>query len=126
MTLVNVLEFISLNTNHKCFSDFMSFKALLRGNSIEKILALQSDWRGEYEQLNSLFSKIGIVHLVSCPHVHQQNGVAGRKHRHIVEVGLSLLAQSSMPLKYWDQAFLTATYLINRTPSKVIGNSTPL
>jgi hypothetical protein len=58
--------------------------------------------------------------------VHQQNGVAGRKHRHIVEVGLSLLAQSSMPLKYWDQAFLTATYLINRTPSKVIGNSTPL
>ena len=31
-----------------------------------------------------------------------------------------------MPLQYWDEAFITATYLINRLPSKVIGNSTPL
>lgn len=63
---------------------------------------------------------------MSCPHAHQQNGAAERKHRHIVEVGLSLLAQSSMPLKYWDQAFLATTYLINRTPSRVINHETPL
>jgi hypothetical protein len=31
-----------------------------------------------------------------------------------------------MPLKYWDEAFLAATYIINRLPSKVIGLSTPL
>lgn len=31
-----------------------------------------------------------------------------------------------MPLKYWDEAFITATYLINHPPSRVIGNSTPL
>ena len=31
-----------------------------------------------------------------------------------------------MPLKYWDEAFIVATYLINRLPSKVIGNTTPL
>lgn len=30
-----------------------------------------------------------------------------------------------MPLKIWDEAFLTATYLINRLPSKVIDNETP-
>jgi histone deacetylase 1/2 len=51
--------------------------------------------------------------MVSCPHAHQQNGAAERKHRHIVEVGLSLLAHASMPLKFWDEAFLAATYLIN-------------
>ena len=62
----------------------------------------------------------------ACPHAHQQNGSAERKHRHIVEVGLSLLAHASTPLKYWDEPFITATYLINRLPSKVIGNSTPL
>ncbi|WVZ94202.1 hypothetical protein U9M48_040123, partial [Paspalum notatum var. saurae] len=31
-----------------------------------------------------------------------------------------------MPLKFSDEAFLTATYLINRVPSPVIGYSTPI
>jgi hypothetical protein len=67
-------------------------------------------------------------HLASCilPHTHQQNGVDERKHRHIVEMGLALLAQASMPLKYWDQAFLTATHLINRTPTKLLDFDTSL
>ena len=87
---------------------------------------MQTDWGGEYERLNSFFRQIGITHHVSCPHAHQQNGPAERKHRHIVDVGLSLLAHASMPLKFWDEAFLAATYLINRTPSKVINLDTPL
>jgi histone deacetylase 1/2 len=81
--------------------------------------------RGEYEKLNSFFQKRGISHQVSCPHAHQQNDSAERKHRHIVEVGLALLASASMPLKFWGEAFLTATYLINLLPSKVINFSTP-
>jgi hypothetical protein len=91
-----------------------------------KIIVVQSDWGEEYEKLNSFFTKIGIMHQVSCPHVHQQNGSIERKHRHIIEVGLSLLASASMPLKFWDETFLTATYLINRTQSKVIHHQTPL
>jgi hypothetical protein len=65
-----------------------------------KIVAIQTDWGGEYQKLNSFFSRIGISHLVSCPHTHQQNGAAERKHRHIVEVGLSLLSHASMALKF--------------------------
>jgi hypothetical protein len=49
-----------------------------------------------------------------------------RKHHHIVEVDLSLLAHASMPLKYWDEAFLAATYLINRIPTKFLDFSSPL
>jgi histone deacetylase 1/2 len=41
-------------------------------------------------------------------------------------MGLALLANASMPLKYWDQAFLAAVYLIARTPSKVIGFDTAM
>ena len=87
---------------------------------------MQTDWGGEYERLNSFFQQIGISHHVSCPHAHQQNGSAERKHRHIVDVGLSLLANASMPLKFWDEAFLTATFLINILPSKVIKFETPI
>jgi hypothetical protein len=76
--------------------------------------------------LNSFFTKHGISHLVSCPHAHQQNGPAERKHRHIIDVGLSLLSHASMPLKFWDEVFSTAAYLINCTPTKLLGYSTPL
>jgi hypothetical protein len=75
--------------------------------------------------LHSFFQRIGISHQVSCPHARQQNGSAERKHRHIVEIGLALLANASMPLKFWDEAFLTATFLINHLPSKVIDLDNP-
>jgi histone deacetylase 1/2 len=108
------------------FQVFHNFQQLVERQFDRKILAIQSDWGGEYEKLNSFFRKIGIEHHVSCPHAHQQNGSAERKHRHIVEVGLALLADASMPLKFWDEAFLTATHLINMLPSKVINHETPM
>jgi hypothetical protein len=49
----------------------------------------------EYHKLKS-FQPIGISHHVSYSYVHQQNSSVERKHRHIVEVGLTLLAQASM------------------------------
>jgi hypothetical protein len=41
-------------------------------------------------------------------------------------MGLALLATASMPLKYWDQVFLAATHLVNRTPTKLLAYDTPL
>lgn len=87
---------------------------------------MQTDWGGEYQKLSSFFTRIGIAHLVSCPHTHQQNGAAERKNPHIVEVGLALLAHSSMPLKFWDEAFSIAAFLINRLPSPVIDYASPI
>jgi hypothetical protein len=106
------------------FQVFKNFQNLVERKFDRKIISLQTDWGGEYEKLNSFFQQIGVAHRVSCPHAHQQNGAAERKHRHIVEVGLALLANASMPLKFWDEAFLTATYLINILPSKIINYST--
>lgn len=63
---------------------------------------------------------------MSCPHAHQQNGSAERKHIYIVEVGLALRAGASMPLKFWDEAFLVAVHIINILPSRVINNETPV
>jgi histone deacetylase 1/2 len=104
---------------------FLNFQQLVERKFGRKIITMQTDWGGEYEKLNSFFQKIGITHHVSCPHAHQQNGSAERKHRHIVEVGLALLANASMPLKFWDEAFLTATFLINLLPTKVLNFLTP-
>jgi hypothetical protein len=40
-------------------------------------------------------------------------------------MGLAPLAHASVPLKFWDEAFLTTVFLINRLPSKVINDQTP-
>ena len=44
-----------------------------------KIIVVQTNWRGKYQRLNSFFTKTVIIHLVSCPHAHQQNGLDGEK-----------------------------------------------
>jgi histone deacetylase 1/2 len=105
---------------------FYIFQAHVERFLNTKIRAVQSDWGGEYHRLNAYFRRIGIQHRVSCPHTSQQNGIVERKHRHLVETGLALLAHSSLPLRFWDEAFLTACYLINRMPTPVLNNTTPI
>lgn len=72
------------------------------------------------------FLNIGISHWVLCPHMHQQNDIVERKHLHIVETGLALLAQASLPVRFLDEAFLTTCYLINQLPTRVLNNNTHL
>lgn len=59
---------------------------------------VQSDWGGEYRKLFTFPTHKGIVHQLSCPHTREQNGTVERKHRHIVEMGLTLLAHASLSL----------------------------
>lgn len=73
---------------------FISFKSLVDNQFNVKIKMLQSDWGGEYQGLTSYLRDCGIHHRVSCPYTPQQNGLVERKHRHIVEMGLALLAQA--------------------------------
>jgi hypothetical protein len=105
----------------------MMFQAHVERLLDTKIKCVQSNWGGEYQKLcHQFFLKLGIAHCVSCPHTHQQNGSAERKHRHIVETGRAILAHASAPLKFWGEAFTTATYLINRLSTRVTDNLCPL
>lgn len=62
----------------------------------------------------------GIQQLISCPHTPQQNGLAERKHRHLTELGLSMLFQSKLLLKYWVESFFTANFLSNLLPTSTL------
>ena len=44
---------------------------------------------------------------------------------HIVELGLTLLAQASMPLKFWWNAFSVAVFIINRLPTQALSHESP-
>lgn len=53
-----------------------------------KIRVLRSDNGHEYYNfaLSSYFQQHGIIHEISCVDTPQQNGVAERKNRHLLEV----------------------------------------
>jgi transposase InsO family protein len=63
-----------------------------------KIKSLYSDNGGEHVGLKTYLSIHGISHYTTAPHTPQQNGMSERRHRHLVETGLTLLTDARMPL----------------------------
>ncbi|XP_062089426.1 uncharacterized protein LOC133795958 [Humulus lupulus] len=67
----------------------------------------------------------GTLHQTSCIDTPEQNGVAERKHRHIVETARSLLLSAYVPSEFWGEAILTAVHSINRILSSVTSGLSP-
>ncbi|KAG9449460.1 hypothetical protein H6P81_009425 [Aristolochia fimbriata] len=108
-------------------SIFAKFQILVENQFSAKIKVFQSDGGTEFmsKKFQDLLSSSGIHHNVSCPYTPQQNGLVERKHRHIVEMGLTLLAQASMPKSHWDSAFATSIYIINHLPTPILHSKSP-
>jgi hypothetical protein len=92
--LANLPGFICTNLNLTCFRNFKNSRLFLKEYFIARFLLFK-----QIGEVN-IKSSIPSAHHVSCPHTHQQNGFAERKHHHIVETGLFLLAHASLPLKF--------------------------
>jgi hypothetical protein len=104
---------------------FLQFQQLIQRQFNTSIKAFHSDWGGEYQKLNSYFKSVGIVHRIACPYTHEQNGIAERKIRHLVDTGLTLLSHASLPLKFWGYAFEVAVSLLNNLPTTALKNASP-
>jgi hypothetical protein len=68
----------------------------------------------------------GIIHHTTCVNTPEQNGVAERNNRHILEVTRCLLFSMNVPRYLWGEATKTAVYLINRMPLRAVEFHTPL
>lgn len=79
------------------FVNFYSFVATQFNISIK---CLQTDGGSEYmsNKFQAFLASKGIIHSVSCPYTPQQNCLAERKHRHLVEIAITLLTEPSVPL----------------------------
>ncbi|XP_040963391.1 uncharacterized protein [Gossypium hirsutum] len=108
-------------------SVFVQFYNMVLTQFGSKIQLFKSDNGSEFfaRSLGDFFKEKGIVQISSCVGTPQQNGVAERKNRHLLEVTRSLLFTTNVPKYLWGEALLTATYLINRMPSKVLKFQTP-
>lgn len=73
-----------------------------------------------------LFQKFWIIHQRSCPYTPQQNGVAERKHRQLLNIARALLFQAKMEKSYWGEVILLASAICNvLLPSRLLGWASP-
>jgi Reverse transcriptase (RNA-dependent DNA polymerase)/Integrase core domain/gag-polypeptide of LTR copia-type/GAG-pre-integrase domain len=107
---------------------FKNFYTMVENQFGTTIKMLRSDNGTEYtnNELQLFLQRKGISHQTSCVGTPQQNGVAERKNRHLLEVTRALLFSANMPKEYWAVAVRTACYLINRLPSRILGFKSPL
>jgi transposase InsO family protein len=116
-----------MKNRSELFAIFQIFRNMIKTQFAQKIRILRSDNAKEYmsHSFASYLSNKGIIHQTSCAHTPQQNGVAERKNRHLLDVTRCLLSQMHVPKQFWTEAVLTACYLINRMPSSVLEGASP-
>lgn len=47
-----------------------------------------------------------------------------RKHQHLLNVARALFFQSWVPIQFWSECVRIVPFLINKTPSHLLGNKT--
>lgn len=107
------------------YNTFLHFEQMVTRQFNTTIRAFHSDWGGEYQKLNKYFTSTGIIHRIACPYTHEQNGIAERKIRHLVDTTLTLLAHANLPKRFWNFALEQSAMLINVLPSHVIHQKSP-
>ena len=107
---------------------FKNFYTMIENQFQSKISILRSDNGTEYynKVLETFLQEKGVFHQSSCPDTPEQNGLAERKNKHLLEVARAMMFYMNLPKYLWGDAILTASYLINRMPSKVLQYLTPL
>ena len=113
-----------LKSKTELFSIFHNFFVEIRNQFHTSIRILRNDNALKYLSAPFLafLSSHGILH---CAYTPQQNEVAERKNRHLVETARTLLLQDTIPQRFWGDTILIAYYLINRMPSFVLGDQVP-
>lgn len=76
-------------------------------------------------QFDDFYKLKGIKRHRTVPNNPQQNRVAERANRTVLERVRCMLISSGMPAKFWGEAAATAVTLMNKCPSSAIGNETP-
>lgn len=117
----------TLKTKGECLEKFKEFKVLAEKQSEHKIKVFRSDNGGEFisKAFRGYLEKNGIKRQLSTPYTPQQNGVAERANRTIVEMARSMIHAQRLKLEFWAEAVTNAVYIRNRCPTRALVTITP-
>ncbi len=116
-----------LKAKGEVFDKLKAYKALVENQTGMKIKTLRSDKGGEFvsKKFDDFLHECGIERQTSAPYTPQQNRVAERANRTIMECARSMIRAQGLDLEFWAEAVNTAIYIKNRCPTKALDSKTP-
>nr|GEV75166.1 hypothetical protein [Tanacetum cinerariifolium] len=125
-----------LATKDETSSILKTFITGLENQLSLKVKVIRNDNGTEFKNndLNQFCRIKGIKREFSVPRTPQQNGIAERKNRTLIEAARTMLANSLLPILFWAEAVNTAYYVHNkvlvtkphnRTPNQLLHGRTP-
>ncbi|GKU93099.1 hypothetical protein SLEP1_g6727 [Rubroshorea leprosula] len=109
------------------FPIFKKFKALVEKQSGCSIKVLRIDQGGEFVsvEFNRFCEDFDIKRQLTASYTPQQNGVAERKNRSLVEMAKSMLKAKGLPNSFWAKAIHTTAYIQNHSLTAALHYQTP-
>ena len=110
-----------LKHKSEAFEVFKQFKFMVEKKSGHYIKILRIDRGREFTTNNFLsFCKTnGIKRQFTTSYTPQQNGIAKRKNRTIMEVAKSMMKAKHLPNEYWAEVVACGVYILNCSPQRV-------
>ena len=117
----------TLKSKDQVFDKFKEWKMLVENQTGKKLKKLRTD--NGLEFCNQRFEKYcaeeGVMRHRTVRLTPQQNGLAERMNRTLMERVRCMLVQTNLPKSLWAEILLTACYLVNLSPSSAIEFKTP-
>jgi len=119
------IYFVKLKS--QAFDVFLNFQKMVELESGRKIKILRTDGGGEYASraFDDYCATNGIQRQYTCSYTPQQNGVAERRNRILLEHARAMIAERNLPKSFWAEAVYTAAYIYNRSPMASLQRMTP-
>lgn len=116
-----------LKTKNEVLKATKEYIALVQNQKGRNVKCLQTDNGREYlsNEFDDFLKSHGITRRLTVPYNPQQNGVAERKNRSLLDTARCLLIQAELPPCFWAEAVNTANHIRNRCPSKSLNGKTP-
>ncbi|GJW03580.1 putative ribonuclease H-like domain-containing protein [Tanacetum coccineum] len=90
-----------------------------------KVIRCDNGTEFKNKEMNQFCEMKGIMRQFSVARTPQQNGVAERRNRTLIEAARTMLADSNLPTTFWAEAVSTACYVQNRVLVVKPHNKTP-
>lgn len=109
----------------EAFEKFKEFRNEVEKQLGKSIKILRSDRGGEYlsQEFLDYLRDNGILSQWTPSYTPQHNGVSERRNRTLLDMVRSMIGHASLPKSFWGYALLTAVYLLNRVPTKVVSTT---